>query len=180
MAHPGGRRATITQKQDPGRTKVWTRRVAPSGSVPLCWLGSVETPVNNTTHAAVVAHLQSGKHRAVAIWNLSVLIVPDSGFWFAQGIEIDYGAQGNTPEDAQHNFQEGLIATVRQHLRVYGDITRILKFAPSEILKEVAQNKSAITQFAEVLFHDIFDDGDGVKARTSLPFDGINYRLLEP
>jgi hypothetical protein len=128
---------------------------------------------------AGAVHVQGRKHEAVAIWNLSVLIVPDGEHWFAQGLEINYGAQGDTPVDAQANFQQGLLATIRQHLRMYGDIERILKFAPSDILKEAAQHKSAIRQFAQVSFHEILSASESNDVQMAIPFDGINYRVLK-
>jgi len=124
---------------------------------------------------AVHAKHKDGEHHAVLIWNLSVLIVPDEKFWFAQGLEINYGAQGDTPEDAQKHFQEGLAKTIHQHIKVHGNIEKLLKFAPSTILKEAAQNKSLIRPFAQVSFHGVLDAG----ARRAIPFDGIDYRVLQ-
>jgi len=120
-------------------------------------------------------HLESDKVGAVAIWNLSVLIVPDEDRWFAQGLEINYGAQGDTIEEAQEHFQRGLLLTIKQHLRIYGNVERILQFASSEILKEAAQKKTAISRLSQVSFHEILDD---VKAQEAVPFDGIDYRVL--
>lgn len=113
-------------------------------------------------------------HEAVAIWNLSVLIVPDGKFWFAQGLEINYGAQGDSEEDAKVNFQAGLLATICQHLRVHGNIERLLDFAPSSVLLEAAKNKSLIKRFAQVSFHDIVDSN----VQDAIPFNGIDYRVL--
>jgi len=111
----------------------------------------------------------------VAIWNLSVLIVPGEGRWFAQGIEINYGAQGDTVKDAQEHFQRGLLLTINQHLRMYGNVERMVKFASSEILKEAAQKGCSISRLSRVSFHEILDDA---KAREAVPFDGIDYRVL--
>jgi hypothetical protein len=124
---------------------------------------------------AGAAHIQTGEHEAVAIWKLSVLIVPDGDFWFAQGLEINYGAQGTSKADAQKNFQKGLLATIKQHIRVHGNIERLLQFAPDRVLKEAAQHKNSIKEFAQVSFHEILDD----KAQKFMPFDGIDYRVLE-
>jgi hypothetical protein len=127
------------------------------------------------TALAVHASHDDGEHHAVVIWNLSVLIVPDEKFGFAQGLEINYGAQGSSPEDAQERFQEGLSKTIHQHLKVHGNIEKLLKFAPSRILREAAQYKSSIRPFAQVSFHEVLDDG----ARQAIPFDGIDYRVLQ-
>jgi hypothetical protein len=136
----------------------------------------VKTKLRATTKSgAKAAHVANKNVEGVAIWNLSVLIVPDEDFWFAQGLEIDYGAQGDTPEDAQVNFQAGLLATVCQHLRVHGNIERLLKFAPSEILIEAAKNKPLIKRFTQVSIHEIAD----AAVQQALPFDGIDYRVLQ-
>jgi hypothetical protein len=137
---------------------------------------AIKTKLTATAGDTGAVHVQKdGKHDAVVIWNLSVLIVPDEDAWFAQGLEINYGAQGDTVEHAQENFQRGLLATIYQHLKVHGHIERILKFAPSEILKEAAHHKANIKQFAQVSFHEILD----LKSQQAIPFDGISYRVLE-
>jgi len=128
-----------------------------------------------TKSGARAAHVVHKHIDGVAIWNLSVLIVPDGDFWFAQGLEIDYGAQGDNPEDARNNFQQGLLATICQHLRMHGNIQRLLKFAPNSILVEAAQNKSHIQRFSQVSLHDIAD----ALTQRALPFDGIDYRVLQ-
>ena len=127
------------------------------------------------SQTAAAVHLQQGGDHAVAIWNLSVLIVPDGDFWFAQALEIDYGAQGSSIEDAKKHFEEGLAATIHQHLKVHGDIQKLLKFAPNEILREAAAKKSSIKPYLQVSFHKVVDEA----SRKALPFDGIDYRLLQ-
>jgi hypothetical protein len=136
---------------------------------------SAKNVASKKSALAIHAADEDGEHHAVVIWNLSVLIVPDEGFWFAQGLEINYGAQGNTPEDAQKRFQDGLAKTIHQHLKVHGNIEKLLKFAPSSILREAAQFKSSIKPFAQVSFHGVLDAG----ARNAIPFDGIDYRVLQ-
>ena len=130
-----------------------------------------------TKTGAKAAHVSDEDLHGVAVWNLSVLIVPDEQFWFAQGIEINYGAQGDSAADAQANFQAGLLATICQHLRVHGDIDRLLRFAPSHVLREAAaaQNKSSLRRFASVSFHDIADHN----VQGKLPFSGIDYRVIQ-
>ena len=127
-----------------------------------------------TAHAIQASH-DDGQHHAVAIWNLSVLIVPDEKFWFAQALEIDYGAQGDTAEEAQENFQAGLMQTINQHIRVYGDIDNMLKFAPSAMLREAARHRASIRPLAHVSFREIV----GKETQAKIPFDGIDYRVLQ-
>jgi hypothetical protein len=134
----------------------------------------METKLKATGGGAGALHLGHEGSEAVAIWNLSVLIKPDDQFWFAQGLEINYGAQGDTPEEAKENFQLGLLATIDLHLRVYGDIERLLKFAPRRVLQEAAKHKYAIKQFMQVSFHDIARD----EVQKAIPFTGIEYRVM--
>ena len=66
--------------------------------------------VDKGKETAVAAHSVDAdeKHQAVGIGNLRVLILPDEdGFWFAQGLELDYGVQGSTLEEAKKHFEEG-------------------------------------------------------------------------
>jgi hypothetical protein len=44
-------------------------------------------------------------------------VQPDGPFWYADGVNVDYGAQGDTIEEAVHNFQEGLEATIKLQLK---------------------------------------------------------------
>jgi len=141
-------------------------------------MSTVKTKLSASAGKAKALHLEDEdqEHHGVLLWNLSVLIVPDENFWFAQGLEINYGAQGDSPEDAQKHFQEGLCGTICQHIKTYGEITRLLKFAPSSILKEAAKHKGSIKRFAQVSFHEVLQDE---KAQSLLPFDGIEYRVVE-
>ena len=85
--------------------------------------------------SAKAVHLadQDEAHHLVGLGNLRVVIVPDEDSWFAQGLEIDYAAQGQSVEEVQANFARGLRATINQHLQVYGNIKGLLKVAAPEI-----------------------------------------------
>lgn len=69
----------------------------------------------------------------VGIGNLRVLITIEDGLWFAQGLEIDYAAQGNSLDDVRSRFENGLMATVNEHLRIYGKLDNLLHPAPPEM-----------------------------------------------
>ena len=117
-------------------------------------------------HDAVAA----GTH-VVGIGNLRVIIVPDGDFWFAQGLEIDYAAQGSTVENARKQFEDGLTATVEEHLRVHGNIEKLLEVAPTEVWKDLLLNTSAIcNRYSQVSVHKLI--------REVLPFQGIDYLEL--
>jgi len=120
---------------------------------------------------AIHTDLPDGVHQAVGIGNLRVFIMPDGKFWFAQGLEIDYATQGDTPEQAKELFAEGLASTIDLHLRTHGHITALLK--PSDILQviqEAVTCKATIHSLSQVSIHDI-----GIASQVSLLFDNIEY-----
>jgi predicted RNase H-like HicB family nuclease len=108
--------------------------------------------------------------QAVAIWDLDVLIVPDGKFWFAQGLQLDYCAQGDSIEDAKKNFEDGLEATIDLNLRMYDSIENLLICAPSEVLKEALRNKESIRVYKQISIHEI-----GTRWQSALPFDVIRF-----
>ena len=81
--------------------------------------------------------VSGGGDHVVGIGNLRVYIVKDGNYWCAQGLEIDYVAQGKTIEDAQKAFQQGLAATIHENIKLHKTIKPILKVAPQEIWAEV-------------------------------------------
>jgi hypothetical protein len=76
--------------------------------------------------AEVVTTDLPGEHQPVGIWNLHVLIVPEGNGWFAQAFEIDYGVQGNSPEEVKKRFEQGLAATIQHNLDIFGSINNML------------------------------------------------------
>jgi hypothetical protein len=123
------------------------------------------------TKLAHVADAESNLH-GVGIWNLRVLIVPDGRFWFAQGIEIDYGVQGDSVEDAKKKFGKGLAATIHHHLTIFGGIDRLLKVVPNDVWKDLWKSKlKANLKYDCISIHDIMP-----KAKSDLlPFEVIQY-----
>ena len=119
---------------------------------------------------AEAAHETQGKHHVVGIGNLRVFILPDGPFWFAQGLEIDYGAQGDSIEDAKKNFEDGLEATIDLHLKIYGNIESILEPAPSGVLIEAARDLELLELYTQVSRHSA-----KVRQMPSFPFSGIDY-----
>lgn len=73
----------------------------------------------------------------VKIGPLKVVVVPDGKLWFAQGLEIDYAAQGTSPEDAKKNFHEGLAASVHENLKRFGTMKKLVRPAPPEVWVEM-------------------------------------------
>lgn len=129
---------------------------------------ATKTPTKKKTASAVAIHAQdnTGTHHVVGIGNLRVIIVPEGNFWFAQGLEIDYAAQGTSKADVKKEFEDGLMATVEQHLRMYGTIEKVLKVAPPEVWNDFLYDPNAIRNFySQVSHHQI----------EALPFTGIEY-----
>jgi hypothetical protein len=111
---------------------------------------------------------QDGTH-VVGIGNLHVMIVPDGDCWFAQGIQIDYAAQGSTLEDAKVQFEDGLKATIHEHLRIYGNIEKMLRVAPNAVWQEfVFAPRGARKLYSQISTHKICE---------LLPFQQIEYQM---
>jgi hypothetical protein len=124
--------------------------------------------------SAIQVSTKDGTRHVVGIGNLRVLIVPDEKSWFAQGVEIDYGAQGDSVDDAKKNFERGFFETIDLHLRMHGNIEKFLVFPPSEVLREVARNKGTLEFYTQVSAHDI----SGTVA-SMFPFAGIDYLVAK-
>lgn len=73
------------------------------------------------------AKTADGKHQAVGILDLHVLVFPDGKGWFAQAFEIDYGVQGSTKEQVKSRFERGLAATIQHNVDIYGTVENMLK-----------------------------------------------------
>jgi hypothetical protein len=91
---------------------------------------------------ALALHVQHDDKHCVYLGSLRVVVVQDGPFWVAQGIEIDYCAQGDTEESVRDNFLSGLAATIKRHLERFGEIERLLKVAPKEFWEYAKQNQS--------------------------------------
>lgn len=119
---------------------------------------------------AIHGKTTDGKHHLVGIGNLRVIIVPDADYWFAQGLEIDYAAQGTSLEDAKREFEKGLFATVAQHLRIHGGIEALLQVAPTPawapFLKDASAYKGWLSQ---VSLHEVVGE--------EFPFSTIDYYI---
>jgi hypothetical protein len=68
--------------------------------------------------------------------DVTVLVVEDGRFYFAQGVGVDYGAQGDTVSEAVENFRVGLIAT----LNMPGNLGKVLPPAPGCVLDELRRS----------------------------------------
>ena len=125
-----------------------------------------------SSSVVIQASSDSGDH-AVGIANIRVLLKEDGPFWIAQGVEIDYFAQGESLEEAQKNFGLGLASTVRLYLKHHQSIEPMLKWAPVEVYKSLMDG--AEYRFTQVSLHEIAPEQDLEIA--DLPFNGIAFGL---
>jgi hypothetical protein len=113
-----------------------------------------------TNSGALALQVASGDGRHfVDLQNIRVAIYPSGKSWIAQGFEIDYVAQGGDVDSVKKALENGLEATIHQHVKVYGHIKHLLRFAPVhvrlDVLDRVFQNPEAMTPtYSQVSVHN--------------------------
>ena len=122
----------------------------------------------NSPARAITVSTSDG--HVVGIGNLRVAIESDGKSWTAQGLEIDYIAQGADLEDAKKQFEDGLACTIHQHLRIYGSIERLLSPAPREVWKEVLNPAAIRARYSQVSIHAAIKEAFG--------FEQVDYLVL--
>ncbi|MCL4848090.1 MAG: hypothetical protein KJ066_16230 [Acidobacteria bacterium] len=100
----------------------------------------------------------------VGFGNIRVVLQKDDDGWFAQGLEVDYAAEGDSLEEVKRAFEQGFFATIDTHLRMFGGIEGLLRPAPVEVWTDVLTNPSQIRRFSHISLHQLL-----------LPFQGIEY-----
>lgn len=88
----------------------------------------------------------SGEDHIVGIGSLRVRVHREDGCWFAQGLEIDYLALGDSLDQVQAHFEEGLLGTVDEHLKVHGHIGHLLVPAPPDVWTQAMKDAMTYTQ----------------------------------
>jgi len=121
------------------------------------------------TPSATAFHAGDGESHVVGIGYLRVILCNDGKYWFAQGLEIDYAANGKTQKEVKANFENGLEATIDQHLKVYGNIDKILVPAPKEIWQELIP-KGKSMRYSQLTFHRGPDE-----TLSEIPYSGIDW-----
>jgi hypothetical protein len=139
-----------------------------------------------------------GSAHVVGLGELRVLVFAEGDDeWYAHGLEIDYVAQGTSLENVKDSFHQGLVATVREHLVLFGSIEKLLQPAEPEIwhryLMEAAEGKLSFSQASlhvldepceEAIFTATTDEPSrkragpkkaGRKKPQELPFERITY-----
>ena len=107
----------------------------------------------------------------VACSRLNVVLKRDDEFWYAQGVQIDYVAQGVNIEDVQAKFVEGLAETLLLHAQRFGSVEKVLRWAPESEWKDELHN-----EHYRVSFH-AFDDNETRQLAELLPFSGVLYSI---
>jgi predicted RNase H-like HicB family nuclease len=120
---------------------------------------------------AVHAVTETGEH-IVGIGDLHVLLVEEENCWYAQGLEIDYVAQGDSIEEAKANFEVGFHTTIRENLKIHGTIEPLLEPAPQEVWKDRLSPSSKAKRFFYLSIHNARELDD---IRDFLPFQAIEY-----
>lgn len=118
------------------------------------------------TATAIVG--SAGNNRVVGLGNLRVIICEENGIWFAQCLEIDYAANGNSLDEVKANFEHGLSATIELHLRAYNTIEKMLTPAPPDVWKELAKEPRRFL-YGQVSKHPMKPEFE------HLPYTGISY-----
>jgi len=100
----------------------------------------------------------------VGFGNIRVLILQEPDGWFAQGLEVDYAAEGDSLEEVQRAFEQGFHATIDTHLRLYGGIERLLRPAPPEVWQELVTTRAQLKRYTQISLH-----------RSLLPYEGFAF-----
>ena len=127
--------------------------------------------MKNDPATAVHGVTTQGEH-IVGIGNLRVLLIAEEGAWYAQGLEIDYIAQGESVDEAKARFEIGLLSTIRENLKIHGTIERLLTPAPPQVWREQFDPRTTANRFFHLSVHQIDEMAD---LRQVLPFQGIAY-----
>lgn len=126
----------------------------------------------NTKSGASAIHGQDGSDHLVGIGNLRVIICQEGEQWFAQGLEIDYAADGESFEDVKANFESGLRGTIDLHIKAYGNLDNLLKIAPVSAWGELYEHKDGKRmRYTQVSMHKVFNE----QIPSGLSFQNIDY-----
>ncbi|MCY3747064.1 MAG: hypothetical protein OXH05_12620 [Acidobacteria bacterium] len=80
---------------------------------------------------ATAVHAESDAEHHVGFGNLKVSIGKDEdGWWYAQGLDIDHFAAGQSIDEVKKNFEDSFGSLVRAHLQKHHSIEGMLVPAP--------------------------------------------------
>ena len=135
-------------------------------------------PIRHRRSAATVIHANDGKNRhVVGIGALRVLLTDDGTGWFAQGLEIDYAAAGNTQDEAKKNFEAGLSETIKEHLLLHGNIDKLMQIAPQQAWSDLLEcaAKGGLKRFFTVQAFDLAPEVKEKLTNETFPFSEIAF-----
>lgn len=112
---------------------------------------------------AIHAQTKDGENHIVGLGNIRVLLMPEGPGWFAHGLDIDYAAQGDTVEEAKREFEDGLVATIHEHLRIHGDLANLLIPAPAEVWGLVNDRHTELKLYTTVSAHHLIRENTKFK-----------------
>ncbi len=128
--------------------------------------------------AHITKNHDDGCTHTVGFGDLRVMVLEEDGIWYAQGMEVDYIAQGVTKEDAMRAFEDGLAKTIRANLEHVGHIRGLLQTADSETWGEFySQSEDGQYFYSCVSKHALKERSDepSMVAFSKLPFEQIAY-----
>lgn len=118
-------------------------------------------------------HAADGQHHAVILDKLRVLIVQDKdGCWFAQSMDIDYAASGMSLQEAQQNFELGLIHTIKAHIKKFGHIQHLMRSPePQDWIPLLQKEGCGDYEHTMITTHSLSENHD----LEALPFKQIEF-----
>jgi len=121
-------------------------------------MGKKDGVVSASASASAVAAqlaVADGKNcrYAVGVWNLRVMIVKEGPWWIAQGLEIDYVAQGASLPEVKKCFEEGLRGTINENLKQFETIENMLRPAPPSIFLEFETLAEKALIYSQISLH---------------------------
>lgn len=124
---------------------------------------------------ATAVHGQSGSDHFVGFGNLRVSIGKDADGWYAQGLEIDHLAVGESIQAAIKNFEVSFKALVRAHLQIHETIEGMLVPAPHDRWVE-AFKSGADGPFPATFSHlSVYEEKQAMNLFPKIPYAGISY-----
>ena|SRR5881394_713234 len=112
----------------------------------------------------------------VKVEGLRVLIMRDGDHWFAQGLEIDYAAAGDSLKDVQTRFTEGLCLSITEHIRIYGNARKFAKVAPQDEWDKLLQGGAEQYDYSVV---STINFPVNLPEPSELPFNSITFYAPE-
>jgi hypothetical protein len=132
----------------------------------------------STKGGARAIHADAGDVHAVSLKNIRVFLVPDgeSG-WYAQALDLDYAAGGNSIEEAKENFSTGLAETIYEYLRYYGNLKKFLRPAPADDWAEYLATPATLLNLYETV--TTFELLKNKELGHKFPFESIQFLTKE-